>query len=70
MCYTTMANFALHYLVLFIKHRLTNNINNIILSSRLNLGCIFIQTRMHQKRPMGLIRCLHRYIRYTNGKLK
>ena len=23
-----------------------------------------IGTRMHQKRPMGLIRCLHRYIRY------
>ena len=22
------------------------------------------RTRMHQKRPMGLIRCLHRYIRY------
>ena len=24
------------------------------------------RTRMHQKRPMGLIRCLHRYIRYIS----
>ena len=25
------------------------------------------RTRMHQKRPMGLIRCLHRYIRYIRN---